>query len=51
MDKKTLEARLKSLEMLKEGHEQDVMELNFCIVGLKEQISKMPDEVIATPNK
>ena len=51
MDKTKLEARLKSLEALKESHEQDINELIFCIEGLKKQISEMPNEVIATPNK
>ena len=44
MNKKQLEARLINLRQLREQHLQDVMEINFCIVGLDKQVSEMPDE-------
>ena len=50
MDKTKLEARLKALEDLRASHQQDVNELNFCIDGIKSQLSEMPDELPATPN-
>jgi len=40
MDKKDLKERCRKLEIMKEGKEQDTLELDFVIKGLKHQLEK-----------
>lgn len=51
MNKKQLEVRLINLRQLKSQHEQDILELTYCIDGLDSQISEMPDDEVEEEQK
>jgi len=44
MNKKQLEVRLINLKQLKSQHNQDILELEYCIDGLTKQLEAMPDD-------
>ena len=44
MDRKKIEARLATMQLMKETHLQDLVEFDAVIECLKKQLSKMPKE-------